>query len=219
MNLSQKLKKDAFHIWEKIFNTPFVKELYTGELPQEKFRFFIKHDYNYLIASVKNFSILASRADSVENIQLLSKIAQEEATTELAGYKNYLKNLHLSIKEVLAIESTFIETSYTNFLHSTSLLKSFPEGITAVLPCYWSYSEIANYHQDKLQNNPNKLYREWASLYLEQDYLDVVNEIIGIVDNIAKDFPYEKLKTAFLQSSKYELLFWKAAYDMEEWPL
>ncbi len=194
-------------------------ELYKGTLPEKKFKHFIKHDYNYLIASIKNFSILASRANSTHNTQLLTEIAQEEATTEFAGYKVYLKELNIPIESVTKSKPTFMETSYTSFLHSTSLLKSFEEGITAVLPCYWTYSEIAKSHADNLKNNPNKLYRDWASLYLEQDYLQVVDKIKGIVDGLDTDFPYKKLRTVFIQASKYEYLFWKAAYNMESWPL
>jgi len=219
MTLAARLKKNAYPVWEKIFHTPFVVELYKGTLPEEKFKFYVKHDYNYIIGSIKNFSILASKADTAENTQLLTEIAREEATTEFAGYKEYLKKLEISLEEVENTEPTFIETSYVSFLQSTSLLKTFAEGITAVLPCYWSYSEIAKFHKNKLQNNPNKLYREWASLYLEEDYLEVVRKIINIVDHIPSDFHYHKLKKVFLQASKYELLFWKAAYNLEEWPV
>jgi len=219
MKLTQKLKNAAVPIWNKIYNTPFVEELCKGTLPHKKFRFFVIHDYNYLIASIKNFSILAAKANSVNNMQLLSEIAREEAKTELGGYKNYLKQLEIPLDEVVKAEPTFLETSYTNFLLSASLMKSFAEGITAVLPCYWTYSEIAKFHKENIINNPNKIYREWASLYLDEEYLLVVDKIKTIVNKIDPEFSYAKLEKIFIQSSKYELLFWQAAYKMEEWPL
>jgi len=65
-----------------------------------------------------------------------------------------------------------------SFLLSTSSLKSYPEAITAVLPCFWSYAEIADHHRNKLSTNQNRLYKDWAEVYTTDSYLTLVEKII-----------------------------------------
>jgi len=217
MRLSEKLKKDAEDIWKKIYVHPFVKELYEGTLPENKFRFYILQDYNYLISSIKNFSILATRAKNGMVMRELIDIAYIEATGEFEGYKKFLKKMGLTIKKAENQEQIQTGISYISFLLSTSSLKSFEEGITAVLPCYWSYAEIAKFHRKKLPSNKNGLYKKWANYYLENDYLNLVDKIKKLVDEIESDFPYDKLKHAFMTSSRYEYMFWDSIYNMRSW--
>lgn len=215
MNLSDKLKRDVEHIWAKIYIHPFVRELFGGTLPEKKFRYYILQDYNYLIASIKNFALLASRTEDTEMMKGLIDIAYIESTGEIKGYENFLKKMSLTIEEVENEEQLPEARSYASFLLATSSFKSVEEGITAVLPCYWSYAEIAKFHEKKLTHNRNKLYREWASYYLEEDYLNLVNKIKNLVDRIQSDFSYKKLKDVFIASSCYEYMFWDAVYHMK----
>ncbi len=213
MKLSERLKKDSEKIWEKIYVHPFVKRLFEGSLPERKFRFYILQDYNYLVSSIRNFSILAARAKSEKVMKELIDIAYIEARGEFEGYKNFLEKMNLTIEDAENQKQIQTGISYTGFLLSTSSLKSFEEGITAALPCYWSYAEIANFHRKKIPGNKNELYKKWAYYYLENDYLDLVNKIKKIVDEIESDFPYDKLKHVFITSSKYEYMFWDSVYN------
>ncbi len=215
MRLSEKLKKDTQDIWEKIYNHPFVKELFEGSLPEYKFRNYILQDYNYLVSSIKNFSLLAAKTDDVNIMKELIKMAYTEATGEFKAYENYLKKLNLTIQQAKNEEQVPEAVSYISFLFFTSSFKSSEEGITAVLPCYWTYAEIARFHQKKLSSNNNPIYTEWAYYYLEDDYCAFVNKIKKIVDGIDSNFPYHKLKYAFRMSSTYEYMFWDAMYNKE----
>jgi thiaminase/transcriptional activator TenA len=215
MRLSEKLRKDAEDIWNKIFLHPFVKEIFEGTLPEYKFRFYILQDYNYLISSIKNFALLASKADDVNTMKELINIATIEATGEFEGYINLLKKMNLTIWEAEKEEQLQTGISYSSFLLSTSSLNTYEEGITAVLPCYWLYAEIARLHKKKLTGNKNNLYKQWAYYYLKNDYLELVNKIRRLVDEIDSNFPYDKLKYAFRTSSRYEYMFWDSMYNME----
>lgn len=212
MKVSERLKKDAQDIWDDIINHPFILELYRGTLPEEKFRNYILQDYNYLIGSIRNFSILASKAEKVETMREILKIAWLEATGEFEGYIDFINQMGISPKKAKQTQLSMEGISYVNFLLSTSSLKSIQEGITAVLPCYWTYYEIANFHRDKIDVNENKFYRQWASYYLHNDYKEVVQKLRDLTDNICKGFPYERLKEIFITSSRYELMFWESVY-------
>ena len=165
MKVSDKLRIDADNIWQSIIEHPFVVELYTGSLPLDKFKFYVLQDYNYLTSAIQNFSIISSRAGQVDNVNEVLEIAYLEAISELDAYEKFIKKLGYTLEDAINVEPIQMNVSYVNFLFSTSSLKSYEEAITSVLPCFWSYAEIAEYHKNKLKTNKNKLYIEWASVY------------------------------------------------------
>lgn len=216
MTLSERLKEDADHIWQKIYRHPFVEELFSGRLPESKFMFYILQDYNYLVSSIRNFSLLASRAPDAETMRELVELAYIESTGEFQGYRELLQRMGLTVREAQNREMLPAGVSYTSFLLSTSSLKSFQEGITAVLPCYWSYLEIARYHRDRIEGISNDIYREWGSYYLEKSYIRLVERLRKLVDGCGPDLPYHRLKRAFITSSRYEYMFWDEVYGSGE---
>lgn len=212
--ISERLRKDADPIWKEIFSHPFVVELYKGTLPVEKFKFYVLQDYNYLVTMMKTFSVLSSKAESVEAMREMLEIAHLEATSEFKSYEELLKKLGYTIKDAMRVELGQMNISYISFLLATSSQKTFWEGLAATLPCFWTYAEIAEFHKDKLSESKNSLYIEWASVYLTEPYRDLVNKMKELLDNA--DIKYEKLKEVFTVASKYEHMYWSMAYAMGE---
>jgi thiaminase/transcriptional activator TenA len=216
VRISDRLRKDADAIWAEIFHHPFVVELYEGTLPLEKFKFYVLQDYNYLAADMKNLSILSSKAPSVEAMRQMVELAHLEATTEFRAYEELLIRLGYTVEDAIRTEPAPTNISYASFLLATSSLRTFWEGLAATLPCFWIYAEIAEFHRDKLKDNKNALYSEWASVYLTEPYRDLIDKMKGLLDNA--NVEYEKLKEAFIIASKYEYLYWSMAHEMEKWP-
>jgi len=219
MKISEKLRKDAGHIWEKIFEHPFVVELYRGTLPIEKFKLYVLQDYNYLVDAIKNFSIICSRADSADVVKEIVDVTHLEATSEFKGYEELLNKLGYKMEDAKSVDPLPVNVSYRSFLLATSSLRPYQESITSVLPCFWSYSEIAKYHRGKLSENRNEIYVEWASVFLSEDYLNLVDKLKNLVDTCGQDFPYERLRDIFVTASRYEYMYWDATYKMEDWPV
>jgi len=219
VKVTDRLRRDTDFIWQHLVSHPFVIELYRGDLPLEKFKFYILHDYYYLTTAMKNFSVLAARAPTAEDLRDILDILRVEAESEYEEYKKFLYRLGYSIEEAVNQEPIPVSISYGSFLLSTSTLKSYPEAITAVLPCFWSYAEIADCHGDKLQDNNNQLYTEWAKVYGTNSYRNLVRKIKKLVNRIDETCPYDKLLKIFTRASRYEYLFWNAVYTQEWWPV
>ncbi len=218
VGFAERLRRSADRVWNAIFEHPFVVELYSGSLPLEKFRYYVIQDYNYLVTVSKCFSLVASKAEYAVARRML-ELAHLEATTEMENYEGLLKELGMKLEDVVKIEPSPTNTAYMNFLLTTCALGSPVEGITSLLPCFWSYAEIASKHADKLANNRNKIYTNWAKVYAEKEYLSLVNELKMLVDEMASEENYEKLDKIFTAASKYEYMFWESAYRMEKWPI
>jgi len=219
MSISERLHKDTEQVWNKIIAHPFVVELYQGSLPMEKFKTYILQDYSYLVDAIKNFSIIASRAQSVDVMRETVEIAHLEATGEFQGYENFLHTLGYTLDDAMQVEPFPVNLSYRGFLLTTSSMGASQEALVSVLPCFWSYLDIALYHQDALSSNPNKIYSDWASVYLSKEYAQLVEKLRRLVDLTGDDFSYEKLRSLFLTASRYEYMYWDAAYNLESWPV
>ncbi len=215
LRISERLRKDADLVWKEIFRHPFVTELYRGSLPMEKFRFYVLQDYSFLVTMMRNLAILASRADSVPLTRELLEIAHLEATTEFASYEELLRKLGYTLSDALKTEASQVSMSYCSFLLAVSSLKTFWEGFTAILPCFWLYAEIAGSNRDILKKNTNTLYTDWASVYLSESYLALVDKLRGILDTAPAE-GYEKLREVFLIASRYELAYWDMAHKIEK---
>lgn len=218
-NVADQLREDADDIWQHIIKHPFVEELYNGSLPKEKFEFYILNDYYYLTASIKNFSVISSKAPTVEEMREVVDILQLEKESEYEGYKNFLSRFGYSLQDAAEKKPIPVSVSYSSFLLSTSTLESYPEVITAVLPCFWSYAEIADYHSDKLHSNKNQLYVDWAKTYDTDSYQNLVEKMKQLVNRAGENFPYEKLRNVFKLSSRYEYMFWDSVYNKQRWPI
>jgi thiaminase/transcriptional activator TenA len=219
MRLVNRLREDAHPIWEKMIEHPFVVALCEGELPLDKFKFYILQDYHYLVTAMRNFSIIASKAPSVESLREIIDILSLEAKSEFDGYVEFLKRLGVTIEDAAAIEPIPVSVSYGGFLLSTSSLRSYAEAIASVLPCFWSYAEIADHHRERLNSNKIELYRDWGSAYVSDSYLRLVEKLKKLVDEAGEGAPYESLRAVFFASSRYEYMFWEAVYHQQEWPV
>lgn len=218
MGFTDSLRADVRHIWGKIFSHPFVTQLFDGTLPIRKFKYYIIQDYNYLISVMKCFSLIAAKADpSVSAVAL--EIAHTDATTELENYKKLLMRLNLSFEEVINTEPAPTNLAYMNYLLVTCSLGIPLEGLIALLPCFWSYLEIAEKLRGKLAGNKVELYREWCMTYLSSEYRKLVQDLRNLIDGMWDGRNYGRYLAIFTKSSKYEYMFWDMAYREEQWPI
>ena len=215
VSLVEELRRKADPIWRRIFEHPFVVELYTGRLPEEKFKFYALQDYRYLVGLVKALTIIASKAE-FQLAREVIKLAHAEVTTELESYEKLLERLGFTIKDAINVEPMPTNVAYTNFMVATAYEGTAWEGLTALLPCFWSYMEIASVHQDKLKENPVELYVDWASVYLSKEYIEVVEGLKQLLEGAP---PSPRLEEIFATASRYEYMFWDASYRMERWPI
>jgi thiaminase/transcriptional activator TenA len=217
MSLTERLREDADFIWKKIFEHPFVIELYDGTLPLEKFKYYIIQDYNYLIEISRCFSIISSKSDFTIAKYAL-QMAYMDMTTEMDNYMKLLGELGLDFKDVVKIEPAPTNFAYMNFLIRICSLGSPIEGLVALLPCFWTYKEIAEYNKGRLVHNTNTIYKSWANTYLSSEYENLVNMLKNIID-ASSYTDYDNLKRIFILASKYEYMFWEMAYTMEKWKI
>jgi thiaminase/transcriptional activator TenA len=218
-SITEKLRESNRSIWDKLLEHPFVVELYEGSLPLEKFKFYAIQDYNYLVGLVKSLSLAAAKRGPFEAARLALEHAHFLATTEMANYEKLLARLGLSMEEVLRAEPAPTNRAYVDFMVATCATGTLLECLVALLPCYWSYRDIALHNRDRLASNRVEIYRDWASIYLSDDYGRAVDEYRRLIDRLYSERPesWEELNYIFKTAARYEYMFWEMAYRMEKW--
>ena len=217
MGLSSMLRRDAGVVWGEIFRHPFVAEVFRGSLPLSKFRFYVVQDYNYLVAMMRCYSLVAARADPEVSAEAL-RIAYADATVEMDAYRALLGELGLRVEDVVGVEPAPTNLSYTSYLLATCSLGTPLECLVATLPCFWTYLEIAERWEGELSRNPVPIYRRWGETYLSREYRDLVTKLRNLVDRLWDGRDYWRYLKHFTRASRYEYMFWDMAYRMEGWP-
>jgi thiaminase/transcriptional activator TenA len=90
----------------------------------------------------------------------------------------------------------------------------------AVLPCYWIYWEVGKALLERGSLTPR--YQRWIETYGGEEFGVLVEAVLDLTDEVCEELnPAQKarVKEAFVTTSRYEWMFWEAAWKLEEWPV
>ena len=111
--------------------------------------------------------------------------------------------------------------AYTSFLLATAAAGGALEITAAILPCSWSYIEIARQLRGELADHP--VYSDWVGFYLSDEENNLVLNMRRTFDDMVREeVPGEakrrELEQIFMMSSRLERMFWEMAYTFDQWP-
>lgn len=215
-NLSKILKDENYNNWRRAnFDHPFVQELGKGILPLNKFQYYLKQDYVFLINYCKVLALAASKSPSESMMKRWVSLLNETLNSEMDLHRNFCKDFGISISN---LEKTIADTStknYCDFLIENANQNSEKFIAVSLLPCQWGYQEIAqNFVKNKFETE--SFHKIWIDSYSSQEYQDVTNWLINHVDEIGKNSnnkEVEKYKQLFRSGIEYEIGFWDSAWN------
>jgi len=214
MNFSESAWGAIESIYKSILEHPFNQELAQGTLAKERFQFYMKQDSLYLLDFARALAIAASRSTDPDDLVLLLDFSKGAIIAERGLHEFYFDfyGIKLDVEKALGC------FTYTNFLISIAENGSYEESLAALLPCFWIYQEVGlHIHKNSATKNP---YQKWINMYSGEEFQSVVKNAIALTDRIAKDVndkQLQKMKEAFITSTRLEWLFWDSAYRMENW--
>jgi hypothetical protein len=103
--------------------------------------------------------------------------------------------------------------AYTRHLLYVAAQGDCVDGLTAVLPCQWSYGELAVPLARALPQDP--VYAEWIQMFGNDEYDGLVGETTALLDRLADPSDDERMRTLsriFDTSTDFEVRFWNMAY-------
>lgn len=220
---SAALHRRSQRIWAGLHAHPFLRELATGSLPLEKFRVFLEQDIFYLADFARCIALGAAK--SATRAQLAYFAKQLDGTINLE-----LPNQERILGQVCGLGAAdrggSLGMAPANVAYTSFLLRVAGEGgpldiVAAILPCAWSYTEIAGRLAGRLADHP--VYRDWVGFYLTAEVGALVGEMRADFDEMARQAApgpsaRQHLADVFATSSRLEGNFWQMAYTLDQWP-
>ncbi|MGG3155661.1 thiaminase II [Priestia megaterium] len=221
MKFSERLYEKLQPIWRQNHNHPFVQGMGDGTLEKEKFRFYMIQDYLYLIDYAKLFAIGAMKATNVQTMGKFAALLDSTLNEEMSLHREYAKKFEISEKELEKAQPSPTMLAYTHYMLHVGQSGTLAELVAALLPCMWSYWEIGKELSEKPGAN-NEFYREWIEMYSSEEFGELATWCINLFDSLTEDkseAELEKLEEIFLNTTRFEYMFWDMAYNEAMWPI
>ncbi|MCY4580461.1 MAG: thiaminase II [Chloroflexi bacterium] len=220
MGFSEEMRRQCAEIWDTEHNHPLVSGIGDGTLELDKFRYYMRQDYIYLIDFCRVIALAAAKTQDVEDMGWFASLLDETLNTEMALHVCFCEDFGISEAELLATQPSPTTQAYTRFLLQTAYRGSIGEISCAILPCMWGYSEIGQMLYDRGLPEDAPLYTRWIEMYNSQEFAELAARMRQFLDRIAAECgenELERMREAFVTGSRYEYMFWDAAWRMEEW--
>lgn len=218
---TDRLRSLADPIWAAQHEHPFVLGIGDGSLNVEKFKYWVKQDYLFLIDYARMLALGAARAPAVPTMRRFAELTNVILNTEMDLHRSYCLEFGITSDELEQETKMLTTQGYTDFLVRVAATGSFAELVAALLPCMWGFCEIGQ----RLAERPRPAdprYARWIDMYSSQEFADLAQWCRDLLDSLASGLPeaeLHRLEEVFITSSRYEYLFWEMAYKHEEWPV
>ena len=214
------LWSDIKDIYAAILAHPFITGLTDGTLPVESFRHFIVQDAHYLRGFARALAVCAAKAPAEQDIVMFAEHAAGAIAAERELHAELMGAMGSSVEEAAREPVAPTTRAYVSYLLASTYGGSFAEGVAAVLPCYWIYARVGE--ELLTRGSPDPLYARWTGMYAGDEYQGIVDAVLNVTDRIGESVSEVErtlMREHFRTTSRYEWMFWDAAYRQESWPI
>ncbi len=213
-SISAMLHEAGADTWAAAIGHPMVREIAAGTLRHETFREYFRQNGLYLEAYARAIGLVIARAPDRSALDVLTRFEVRIVGTEIPANLAFLEKLG-GDEETLTGRGRMHATTYgyTRHLLAVSSMQDCAAGLAALLPCQWSYGEIARPLMAARPTDP--IYADWIALFGDDDYDALVGETTSVLDRLVdpEDAPrVAVLAEIFERSTAYERAFWDMAY-------
>jgi thiaminase/transcriptional activator TenA len=213
--VSFELRERGKPAWRSATSHPMVQQIGAGTLPHAAFRRYFEQNVLYLGDYARAIGLIIGKAPDLAAVDVLSRFLRQIVGAEIPANLAFLARLGGPAEKAEDPASMLPTTyAYTRHLLSTCAQGTCAEGLAAVLPCQWSYGELAR----PLMAAPpaDSVYADWIAMFGNDDYAALVDETTGLLDRLADRVSgaMQRLALAFDISTRYEVQFWDMAYGV-----
>lgn len=214
------LRDHAGQAWTALLGHEFPARLADASLEPARFRFYVAQNLLYLPEYARVIAFGAARS--------ADDAALEERTAELVNIVSTEiptnRSLLAAIAE-LAPEATPGETvkapatlAYTSWLLSIAATGTPLDIAAAILPCAWSYGDIASGLVEGAAEHP--VYAEWLRFFASAEYAAVVDLQRAGLDTALEGLDEAgraRVADIFVTGCRLEKGFWDQGLAMDHW--
>ena len=214
MSWSKEVWEKSLKIYDGILSEPFIKELASGALPEDKFARYIAQDEVYIGNYGRQMYELADLMQDPSEREMFRAFADSGIESEKLMHQLLIDRFGIQT-DVVASEVTRKYNAHTQKAISGGIREV---GLAAMLPCMWIYNRVGLHilGMAKLEGNP---YREWIEEYGNEEFTAGVSAVLDMIDAWAEKADArtrEAMTEAYLEAALFEYAFWDYGYRGEE---
>jgi thiaminase/transcriptional activator TenA len=204
----------------RILAHPFIAGLTDGSLPRDCFAYYVVQDAHYLVDYARALAVVGAKAPDEQTLAMFAGHARGAIEVERSLHTGLFFEMGITPEEVQATPAMPTTLAYTSYLLRSCHQGSFPEGLAAVLPCYWIYAEVGT--ALLARSSPDPLYARWIATYGGEEFGKIVAEVLAVVDRVGETASLAEraaMRERVTTTSRYEWMFWDAGWRRERWPV
>ena len=219
---SEHLRQSCADDWRKAHEThPFVIAMGDGSLSLDRFSYFMRQDYLFLIDYCRVVSLACAKCPDLKSMGWWARLLDETLNSEMALHRSFCADFGITEADLEATEPGPATVAYTTHLLRTAYEDTIGLIATALLPCQWGYDEIGQQLGASLNAPPDSFHARWVAGYNAPEYRELTAWLREFVDRLgseASEAERERMQIVFRASTRYEYLFWEAAWRLQTWP-
>jgi thiaminase/transcriptional activator TenA len=221
VSFCESLRAQSRELWQTLHEHPFLLEMADGTLPLGRFRFYLEQDLFFLPELARAVALGVARAEDGRQMRHFAEEIGAVVERELGNNERLLTRvLELGAPDGDGARAAAPATvAYGGFLVSTASKGGPLEIMTALLPCTWSYADIAGSLRGRVSDHP--VYTDWVGFFASEEYVALIESRRAILDRLAAGASAARrarLASIFAMSTRLEHAFWEMAYRLEQWP-
>src|SRR6202021_4077705 len=172
MATSQAFRDRCDRVWAGLHAHPFLGELARCTWPLDRFRFFVEQDLLYLPAFARCMAMGAAKWAADADLEFFTRQLDGIIRLEIPSNRRLLDRvIGLGAEDRGGARAMApANVAYTSLLLATAAAGGPLEVTAAILPCSWSYIEIAAGLKDEIADPP--VYSDWGAFYLRDEGAD-----------------------------------------------
>ncbi len=205
---------------QAILAHPFVTGVGRGDLPTEKFKYYVAQDYVYLIDYSRALAMAVVRAPELDVMSWFAGLLDSTLNIEMALHLGYCAEFGITKEELEATPAAPTTVAYTSYLLKTATQGSFGELVACLTPCGWGYWEIGEHLARQGAPSQAPLYAQWVGMYASDEFRDLalyLRDLASRLGDAAPPAEQAAMEAAYVTSLRLEYQFWEMAYNLEAW--
>lgn len=222
MSFSQWLRKEADHLYEAVYEHPFVQGIAKGDLSTERLIHYVKQDFTYLTTFTRVYGIAISKCTRREDIAYFHKQIEFVLNDESHPHHNFCRVAGVTYESLQGSENSPTAVNYMQHMLNAAQFGSIAEIIATLLPCPWIYAEIGQRIAREFHPDESHPFHEWISFYDGGTIMELTEYFCAWLDRLAADVSAADkvhMQQLFNRSCQFEYMFFDMAYRIEEWPV
>ena len=207
-------------LFTRILAHPFIAGLTDGSLSRDAFSYYVIQDSHYLVDYARALALVGAKAPDEQGIAMFAAHARGAIEVERSLHAGFFRDMGITADTVRATPVMPTTLAYTSYLLRSCHQGSFAVCLASVLPCYWIYAEVGTALLTRL--SPDPLYARWIAAYGGEEFAKIVADVLALVDRVGEGAGAAEqaaMREHVIATSRYEWMFWDAAWRRETWPV